>query len=349
MNKNELLKAMEIVRPAIGTPETDQGDCFAFTKEGYIATYNDSISIKHPFDIGFVGACNASNLHKLISKTKRDEITIKEEENYLHIKAGSAKGKMVFDKEITMPIDDISHIEGDWQRVPDNFITGLETCIFSCSKDPDKALLSCIKVCKDGYMVGGCNSRITKYDLSSKFKMDDFLVPSDAAKFLIKFAVTHVAEGLGWLHFKAEDNSIFSCRTYEEEYENWYSQIFDDFYSDAVKTKFPDRIHNILDKAEIFTDSDTKAALIDKDATNSVLIKIIKNKMVFSAEGSSGNFKEVVKIDSEDADGLVFKCNIKYLKDIMGMSQDVVIDLNCMMLKFEEDNWKHIIALVNMK
>src|SRR6056297_2653647 len=219
INKQELIKALEIVRAGLANKEMiEQSTSFAFM-DGKVVTYNDEISISHPVpDLELTGAVKANELYQLLNKTEKEEIQFDSTESEIRIRAGRAKAGITLQEEVNLPLDELGS-QGKWRKVPPQLIQALKFTLFSCSNDMSKPVLTCIHVNKNGSLAESSdNYRLTRHNLGGKLPVKSFLIPASSVKKLIKYPISHIAEGQGWVHFKTEDGTIFSCRTFEDNY-----------------------------------------------------------------------------------------------------------------------------------
>ena len=146
INKTELQKALEKVKPGLSNKElVEQSTSFAFMG-GRIVTYNDEISISHPVkDLNVTGAVKTQSLYAFLGKNKRDEIILEWEENQVVIKAGRSKAGLVLEQEIKLPVEEVGEI-GKWKELPAGFLNALRFCYPCCSKDMSRPILTCVYV-----------------------------------------------------------------------------------------------------------------------------------------------------------------------------------------------------------
>ena len=73
---SKIKEALAIVKPALANKEIlEQTTSFAFLN-GRVVTYNDEISISHPFESDFEGAVKAEELYGLLSRTTKEEVSL---------------------------------------------------------------------------------------------------------------------------------------------------------------------------------------------------------------------------------------------------------------------------------
>jgi DNA polymerase III sliding clamp (beta) subunit (PCNA family) len=177
--------------------------------------------------------------------------------------------------------------------------------------------------------------------LKKKVPVSPFLLPVTSAKALIAYNVTKIATEEGWVHFKAEDDCIFSARTYKREFPS-LANIIEEFESREIKRiSFPKELSSILDRAIIFSVPESTFG-----ADHRVTLSFENDEMVVRAESENGWFEEKASIDHVE-EKIKFKINPIYLKDIIARTD--CFQFTEGKVKFEGKNWIHIIALITTK
>jgi DNA polymerase III sliding clamp (beta) subunit (PCNA family) len=330
MDRKELMQALEIVKPGLASKAViDQSTSFAFIGNRII-TYNDEISISHPVEgLAIDGAVRSEELYQLLSRITKDEIEITMSEAELLLKAGRARAGIVLQQEIKLPLDELGN-RAKWKPLPDDFIKAADFVTPSCSKDMSRPTLTCINVRNDGIIEASDDYRITRYKIE-EMPIPTFLLPGSSARILARYKPIKIAESKGWMHFKCESGTIFSCRIYEGEFPN----VDKHFEVKGKKIEFPDTLVNALDRAAVFG---AREHQLDDEVT----IKIMDNKINISSENDFGWFDEDVKIQYDDK-GLGFIINPSFLKSILEQLSSCMIGERCM--KFDGPNWMHVISL----
>lgn len=333
INKSELQSALEKVRPGLANKELiEQSTSFAFMGDR-VVTYNDEISISHPVkELNVTGAVKAQELYQFLNKVDKDEIEVEWEECQVKIKAGKSKAGLTLQEEIRLPIDEIGNI-GEWENLPDGFMEGMRFCRSSCSKDMSNPVLTCLHVRQDGYVESSDGFRITRYTLNDALPINTFLIPVSSVVELIKYNIKQIAQGYGWIHFKTDEGTIFSCRIFQDNYPA-IAHILD--VSEGKEIALPQDMSNALDRAQVF-------AKADFSGDSLVAIYIADSKMTVSTESDSGWFEETIRIKYKD-DPIQFKTNPIFLSEMLGKVRNCVIGKE--KIKFDGENWVHIIGLI---
>jgi DNA polymerase III sliding clamp (beta) subunit (PCNA family) len=329
IKRQELLKALEIVKPGLSNKETiPQATFFAF-KDGKVITYNDEISISHPIEcIDLEGAVKASEFYNLLSKIKKDEIEIVIKENELRIVSKKTKAGLTLQSEIKLPlVDKISR----WNKLPTTFLKYLAFAIPTCASDMSRPILTCIHVAKEGYIEASDSFRLIKCELGEEISVADFLLPATSAIEVKRLDPVCIAESKGWIHFLTINETVISCRTFEDNYPD-ASRVLE---GNGKQITFPKTILDIVERASIFS---KREHVLDER----VEIEILKNKIVVKSKADCGWFEEEANIVYDNKP--IFFCITPYLlKDILSETLECIVCEN--KLKFEGDNWIYVTML----
>lgn len=334
INKTELQKALEIVKPGLANKEIiEQSTSFAFMGDR-VVTYNDEISISHPVKgLDLTGAIPAQELYQLLRKTKKDELELSLEGAEILISSGRDKAGLTLSREITLPLDEFTLPE-KWKKVPTNLLSAIKFCSFSCSRDMSRPVLTCVHVRKDGVVEASDSFRITQYQ-TEKLPVDTLLIPASSAQHLVNLDATEMAEGDGWGHFRTKEGTIFSCRVFADNYPD--TSRF--FTAEGTEIKLPKNLGDILDKAGIFAKQDFTLA-------QKTEITIADNKMTVRTENVAGWFEAQTNIRYK-GDPISLAINPQFLQEIAEKELTCIVGTS--LLRFEGENWKHVVALFGEK
>ncbi len=333
INKKELQEALERVKPGLASRELiEQSTSFAFMKDR-VVTYNDEISISHPVkNLDVTGAVKAQALYAFLNKIKREEIDVEWEENQVIIKAGKSKAGLVFEQEVKLPVEEIGEIKG-WKKLPTEILEALKFCYPCCSRDMSRPILTCVYV--SGKNVQASDSfQIVQCKLQKKAPIKPFLLPASAIKELIKYNVTEISEGQGWLHFKTEDGTVFSSRVFDGEFPEIEGLL--DF--DGVEITFPKTAVPALERAQIFSKSEE----VRMGNMAEVVVEVSNGQIRFSAQDESGWCEEIVKSNYK-GETIKFTAGAESLINLLSQFSSCICGHD--RIKFSGENWRHIIAV----
>lgn len=299
IQKKELVESLKMCMPGIETGSaTLQGaDSFVF-HNGKIFSYNDTISVTVPInqegllEEGIEGCVKAEEFFKIVSKFPSDEIkfTVTEDGTWL-LKCGKAKAEMAllnFDFETRLK--NIAPDEDKWTDLKEEFAFGVGCCKMAVNKTPLSGVYFSGKdiISTDG-------NQMNCY-VMTETELPKFWISDNAAGELLKLKKLIAMQIQdAWVHFKAEDGTIFSIKTLQAEtypYERIKSVIdTSDPEKATLHAKFPKDLFDAIDRAVSFS--------IDISEHSAVRLVISKEKIEVSSERSAGKYNEKVSWDEE--------------------------------------------------
>jgi len=329
MKKSELLKALEIVKPGLANKEiVEQSTSFAFINNR-VVTYNDELSISHPVKglDTFSGAIRAEEFYQLLARLKKDELTITSEGNEVQMSAGRAKASFRLESEIKLPLKSLNE-QGEWHDLPETFNRHIGFTSRVCSSDFSRPILTCVNIRQDGKIEASDGYRIVRCT-GDELPLEDFLLPGTLAQQVKKQKPFQIAKGgEGWIHFRTQDETIISCRIFNEKYPNVDHLV----NMEGEKLTFPKTITGLIDRAEIFSKKDHYLDEV-------VLISIGKKRITVQSASDVGSYEEEANMRYKGPD-LNFSITPGLFKDILEVTQDCVYSEN--RIKFEGDDWVYV-------
>lgn len=332
IKREKLAEALDAVKPGLNTKEIiEQSTSFVFS-EGHISTYNDSIAINYPIDLGFEGAVRSNELYSLLTRIKDEEIDIECIGNELLIKGKRKKAGIELNCTVKLPLHGLQDLKG-WQELPDTFLACVKLAAPCASSDMGRPVLTCVDIAgrnvqaSDGY----CIIRLDMGKSAKKIFKRSLQIPAVAAKTLCRYQVTSFTTTNGWGHFKADNGVIFSCRIFAED----YPDIKPFFKIEGPQLKLPTDMKEMLECAGIFTKADS---VLDE----MVKVSIEKKKITIRGEGTYGWFEETTKI-KYSGEKIEFVVCPTFLYDILGSLRHCIVGPGA--LKFEGDNFEHVVCL----
>lgn len=305
-----------------------------------IIGFNEEIAVNYPFKTGLKGAVRLTELYKLLQKIKDETVTFlieKEEDKEeitggeLIIEAGNIDAGFPLIKDYVIP--DIEVVDLDsWESLPDNFIDGIQFCLFSASSDISDGILVTLEISED-HIRSTDNYRLTEYNLNSNIKTS-FLLHQRFVKAIATHNPIKVAQDDSWLHFCDNKDNILSVRKLSEAYPE-----IDEFFNieEIEKITLPSSLKDTLNRTRILASDD-----FDNEV---VIITINKDETICECQGKYGWIIETTK-DKAEYKGkkkeLKFIAVPEHLLQILDEVKTVTIGEG--RLLFESDNFKHIIV-----
>lgn len=334
INKEDLKRALEIVKPGLSSKELiPQSTSFAFIN-GRVVTYNDEISLSHPVE-GLVlkGAVEAGELYKILGKLKKDEVVITEKEEQIILQSGRTKVGLSLISKIELPLDQVGSV-GKWQKLPEDFTKFMSLAMASCSRDMSRPLLTAVHV--NGLIIEASDTfRITKCTLEKKVPTNPFLIPANSVQEVIKLKPIKIAEGNGWIHFQTKEETILSCRIFQDEFPDTKPFI----KVEGTWIDLPRTTEEVLERASVFAE---REHVLDE----TILISLGEKRMKITSQSKTGWFEEEVNIKYKDTP-VEFAVTPYLLQDILSETLSCVLDEN--RLKFEGDGWIYVTMLKETK
>lgn len=331
-NRKELLKVLEMVNPGLASKAIiEQSECFIF-QHGRVYTFNDEVAVSHTIDLDFEGAVNGKKFLDLLRKSKDDELDIFIEEGMLRVHGKKSRAGLKTDFNVKLPFSEVGdNTEAIWNSLPEEFCNSIRFCLFSTSRDATRPLLTCVHI--NGDVVESCdNFRMTRRYMSSKLEGKPILIPADVVKDLADFLPIKVARIGGWLHFLNEKEMVFCCRTYSEAYPD-VSRVLK---VEGEVAKWPDKIEEAIERAGVFGESSIKGL------NSRVTVELSEGRVMIRGEGDHGFFEEDMRL--RFAGDASFEINASFFAEILQHTNEATIGKE--QLKFEDENWVHIVGLM---
>lgn len=345
IKREDFKRALEIVKPGLAAKEViEQTTSFAFVK-GHVITYDDEISINHPIEgWDITGAVKAEELYKFLTKVKTDEIdvstggtTIKDDDGndaaatQIIFKSGRSKVGLIMKEKVVIPIEKEIKEQGKWKKIPETFIKSFGLAAETCSLDMAHPKLTCVHVNKKGFVESSDGYRMSRYDIGEAIPVPTCLIPAGSAKKIRNLKPVKMASGNGWVHFKTEEGSVISCRTFNEKFVD--TSKMQDVGKKVFTINMPEELLEVMDRAEVFTNEDME-------------ITIKKKELIVQSQSASGWFEETLKIDYKGGQ-FEFRVTPYLLTDILKRTLECNIHKD--RLRFKGENWVYITTLKEAK
>lgn len=331
IDRAKLLKSIGRVLPAVAKKETfEQATKLAF-KDGCLAAYNDEISIFDRLDEteGLDGAVDGKHLYGLLNKLAADGITLEQDNQKLHLRAGRVKA--AFDlAPVALPLGEIDR-SGEGYQLGGDFAKGLKLISGTCARDMSRPVLTCVAVggarveAADGY-------RAARLSLEG-VELPEFLLPVTAAEVIVGYRVELVAvsDSGEWVSFSANDGATtIHARVFEGKFPD-LSHLYE---LEGVDVSLPEAMAKVLERAQIFSE---REHAIDEV----VQIGIRPNQITVEAAYDGGQFSEVVRSDQKvSAD---FSIHPDFLVEALKVGTTCTVGDK--RVRFTGPSWQHVIAL----
>jgi hypothetical protein len=334
--KQELLTALEIVKPGLGSNLLiEQISSFAFL-DGRVITYNDEISISHPVEgINFSGAIKAEEMYKLLEKLTTEEVELEMKGNEIILKSYKSKAGFPIQAEIKLPIQEIEKAT-KWYVLPTNYLDQLLKCSYCCSTTNDQPILTAVFINhKEGFSMG-CDRFRLMYAEFAGMELPAILIPATSIPIVYRISPVKMAVTENWVHFENNDNTIIHCRIMNDAYKD-LKYLLNVEGTDLI---LPNNILKILERASILSEKEG-----DQEIT---IVTIEKGKLTVRSQSEKGWYEETTKIRYKNPEKpvITFSMNINFFKAIL--KEELTCIIGDRAIKFQGAGWAYVGMLRRM-
>lgn len=334
IKRAELQTILENLRPGLARRDI-VGKLSDFTFSGNrLCTFNDQISISHPFESEFECSVDGQNFYSVIVNIPEGEIDLTLKESKLVIKGEKSKASLVTSEGgvVSSKIKVPRINSKKWKDLPELFTKGVKLCSFSVSTDLTRPALTCIAV-KGDKIFSADNLRISKFLLSAPVG-DDFLITGASAAVLAKYPVTKYLKDDSWIHFKTEGDIIFSCRVIVDV----FPDVSGYFKVDGVSFALPDELRNVVDSVSVVADEEFSI-----DRIISVLLSKKEKTITCSGKGSLGSFERTCALGGRIQHDVEFDINPSFFSEVLYSGSEMTLGESHAL--FTGDAFAHVMCL----
>jgi DNA polymerase III sliding clamp (beta) subunit (PCNA family) len=331
MNRENLVKTLELLQPALAKDDTVPiFQCFTLN-EGSVCAYNDSLGIVGPLEdtqhtpSGI--ALHGSTLYGLLSSSRSEEVLFSTLDDQIAITAGKTVSKLPHYDESQF----IFEIPEDrWNAstpCDQEFIQALNICLDTVSKDTTQAALNGVTI--EGGSMFSCDG-----DALTSIEVKSLEIGKSRAMLQTEFcdAVLRLCTTLG----TDEGTLSFSDEWMRFQYEEWaiYGRVLQipdpiDFKSEIKKTlkgkkveyrSLPDNFKGSLIRARVLADPESKKTKLT----------IKSNNLEVFTETHMGEVKDTMAFGHAD---VVADVNAAYLQRALKYCDQIAIFDNCVLFR----------------
>jgi DNA polymerase III sliding clamp (beta) subunit (PCNA family) len=276
-----------------------------------IITYNDRISIRHPFKTDFKVFVKAIEFFNIITRLNSPKIKLFQKEDKLNVASKTAKIKLaaIEDDEANLMIQNVSKSikKSEWKKLPENFKESIKLCSNTASIHEADGTLTHIYL--EGIdCISSDNNRISHAILDSE--INGMFIKATEVNNLSNIDPKEYSVEDSWIHFKNEEGCIFSMRRITGEYPD-YLQFFK---FNGKKIKLSNSIIDGIDLTSVLADS--SVPVID--------VKIVKGSCIISIDSDSGKIQHKSKVDYKGKE-INFIINPNFLKEMISHSTSIIV------------------------
>jgi hypothetical protein len=292
LQRIEFLTAMKQAMPGVESGNTilQGADTFIF-HDGFIHTYNDTISVSVHFPItnkageNISAAIKAKDFYDLISRYEGDTISIIPKSDIWIVKSENARAELtLLENNLIERIQGITNGKFKWATIPERFFEGLAICNFK-----SQSQLSGV-YCSDKNIISTDNLKVNYYTLDDDI-ITSFWINNDAVTELLKLNnVKKYYVSDSWVHFQTEDKTIFSCKRLAQD--NYpYTKVID--FIESHKKEKGDVSNELPNK---LIDAVNRAAALSQniESFDTVKLTFTKDNIEVFSQRPSGKYTENV-------------------------------------------------------
>jgi hypothetical protein len=292
LNKNDFLSAMKKAMPGVESSNTilQGADTFIF-HDGFIHTYNDTISVSVHFPItnkageNISAAIKAKDFYDLISRYEGDTISIILKSDMWIIKSENARAELtLLENNLIERIQGLKIDNKQLKKIPERFFEGLAICNFKSQSQISGVY------CVDKNIIATDNLKVNYYTLDDDI-ITSFWINDDSVTELLKLQNPikyYVSDS--WVHFQTEDKTIFSIKRLNQE--NYpYSKIIE--FVESHKKEKGDITNELPNK---LIDAVNRAAALSQniESFDTVKLTFTKDHIEVFSQRPSGKYTENV-------------------------------------------------------
>ncbi len=312
-----------------------------------LITYNGPMMLSSHFNLGSTSfSVSGVKLYNTI-KTMPDtfEMNVLEETIEFHAKGKKSKtnfgitltgGENIIFSAVKVMDEYLGNVKFD--KLPKDFLKGLELCRFSAAKNSNLGTLSCLSIDRD-CITSSDNTRISCYKMESS--MDSFLLPAGQCLPLLKLNPTyyHAHEQDNTIFFKNGKKDLICVRAIHGEYPDYKGIVFDTPFDEKGALLLPDEI------VEMVRD----VGMVNNDVASVeqyVTLTIQDSAVTVATTHVSGWGERTVELEySFDIDfSVVMSCPA--LLEIMKHTAQVQVAEDGTRIIFGAENYRHILPLL---
>lgn len=329
MNRAELVKTLELVKPALESKNlVPIFQCFTFVP-GSVSAYNDTIAIMGPCELEETCGIHGNTLLGMLSNHSAEEVSIELDAQNAIVTAGKSVIKIPFEPE-----ENFLFVEPDnkWSfKVPftQSFYEAMELCLETVSSDETQPALHGITY--EGGNFYSCNGdTITRAQVKVK-TTKRYLMPTPFCE-----AVTRLWSSLGITKGQLQFNDEWVYANFED----WavYGRVlevkdpidFDALIKRTVKAKVP-----TLAAPEGFAEALSRARVLADPESQKTRLTVAKGKIKLLTETQMGEVADELPFKGHP--DIVANVNAAYIHKALQRCDQIAIHDNCTVLEKGDD------------
>lgn len=329
MNRAELVKTLELVKPALATTNmVPIFQCFNFN-EGSVSAYNDTIAIVGPSEFEWACGIHGATLLGLISNSKVDDLDINLDRDTAIIKLGKTVSKLPSQSYE----DFIFEIPDDkWDfKIPftEGFANALSMCLETVSTDETQPKLHGISI--KGDRMFSCNGdTITRVQLKNGVK-SQVLMPTPFCSAVLKlWSSLSMTKGTiqfndEWIFANLGEWAVYGRVLEIADPIDFEALIKRTIKSDVSVQAVPANLSEALSRARVLSDPESQMTKVS----------IEKGKLTLLTETHMGEIKDLLVLKGHPDVGA--NINAAHLQRALQYCDQIAFHENCVVLEQAPD------------
>lgn len=337
INKQEMLSIIDKVKPGLAKKEVIEQASHLVFSDNEIVTFNDSISVSHPFECDVEFSVRGDDFYKIVNGIAEPEFEITLTDSTLNIKSKTTKaalstilGEAAQVTHLIEAVRECTTAKGFWKKLPEEFLKGLHLCSFSASTDLTTGVKSCCAVNGDSiYTTDNIRASIYVMDKS----MDSLMLPAKSVSDLIKYPVEEYGVSDNWAHFRTKAGVVFNAKMMKGDYP---FKGIDKLFTEAPETlAFPEELGTVVSSIAALAEG-------DGDIDKAITITVEAGKITCKAQKERGWITKTVACEYK-GDTFVFMVNPLFFSQVLKQATAFTLIGNKGM--FNSDSFNHILSL----
>ncbi len=333
INRSDFLRSLHSVEAGLtDKPVIEQSDTLAF-KGGDVFTFNEYVACRAPsgLDESFTGAVPAKKFVEALSKLTSEEIDVEFEDGKAFVIDGKKTLWFVMEKYVLLPIDAVEKPK-KWKDLPKDFAEAVDLvrrCVSTDEANDAAMTMTMVHVAKD--WIEACDFfQICRWHTKTPISTP-FLVQGKWIKGMVNLGMMKLSESESWVHFKNDQDVIFSCKRFVDEYKDLSPYL----NVKGKKVSLPKSVVEAVNLAQPFAAENPDGERIK--------ISLKKGKLVLSAESASGGVVDRKRV-AYDGEPMTFYVAPKILADLAKNYSDCVVTEK--FIKVNGEKFEYVLCLI---
>jgi len=345
IDRKELLKALQVIKPSIPTNEDPDINKRVVIQGRVVIGFSEELIMICPIQKKLSAkpiVAPYDELVALLASSHSSEVDITVKDGKLTLLDGTVKVVLVVETE-NMLFEDLESIETLLGELPDELpeyteeLNGaIKLCAYSASKEAAQRVLSCVHV-KDTTVEASDDFRISRCTLSKAFD-GDVLIPAKACKHVIKFEPTGYYVTDTWILFEKDIGDENSAFVLSRQVDLNYNSVDEFLTVKGKKCTLPKQVARSISQVSVL-------ATGEFDIEKSIKVEIAPGNVSIVAESDKGLAESIIESTEVSWKGkpVAFYTNPEFLAEILDKTNTMTVGSNSVLFKY--DNFEHVLCI----